>query len=188
MDQLQKAQILNRIIVGKMPINCWTFDNSQLPAECCSRDSCNGCGGGCGGRCRHKEQSRISTYIYVKVTVPSVQIQAQLFSKVGTQIILLVLESQFRKFLGSFRNRKSANFWGVLVRESQIRKFVMINPQITNPQIYLVSQPANRKSAKLQGKKQCFWSRVRIWKPFKEPRNRFLAWRNRFIGIDSWAP
>ncbi len=25
-------------------------------------------------------------------------------------------------------------------------------------------------------------------KPFKEPRNRFPAWRNRFLGIDTWAP
>jgi hypothetical protein len=29
---------------------------------------------------------------------------------------------------------------------------------------------------------------VRICQPFKEPMNRFLAWRNRFLGIDSWAP
>ncbi len=31
-------------------------------------------------------------------------------------------------------------------------------------------------------------SRARICKPFKDPRNRFTAWRNRFLGIDSWAP
>ncbi len=30
----------------------------------------------------------------------------------------------------------------------------------------------------------CDW----ICKPFKEPRNRFPALRNRFLGIDSWAP
>ncbi len=28
----------------------------------------------------------------------------------------------------------------------------------------------------------------RVCKPFKEPRNWFLAWRNRFLWIDSWAP
>jgi hypothetical protein len=31
-------------------------------------------------------------------------------------------------------------------------------------------------------------SRARICKPFKEPRNRFPAWRNLFLGFDSWAP
>ncbi len=30
--------------------------------------------------------------------------------------------------------------------------------------------------------------RARICKPFKEPRNRFPPWRNRFLGFDSWAP
>jgi hypothetical protein len=29
---------------------------------------------------------------------------------------------------------------------------------------------------------------ARIFKPFKEPRNRFPAWRNRFQGIDSKEP
>jgi hypothetical protein len=59
----------------------------------------------------------------------------------------------------SFRIRKSANFLCVLVRKSQIRKFVLINPQIANPQISLVSQSANSKPASLQGKKQCFRSK-----------------------------
>jgi hypothetical protein len=31
------------------------------------------------------------------------------------------------------------------------------------------------------------YTRVQICKPFKEPKNRFPAWRNRFLGIDSWA-
>ncbi len=31
------------------------------------------------------------------------------------------------------------------------------------------------------------YTRVQICKPFKEPKNRFTAWRNRFLGIDSWA-
>jgi hypothetical protein len=54
---------------------------------------------------------------------------------------------------------------------------------------------------------QSFYSRARICKPFKEPRNRFpawqpgrqpylsyrpamlhIGWRNRFHGIDSWVP
>jgi hypothetical protein len=30
--------------------------------------------------------------------------------------------------------------------------------------------------------------RACICKPFRESRNRFPAWRNRFLGIDSWAP
>ncbi len=50
------------------------------------------------------------------------------------QIFLLVRKLQIRKFLGSFSNRKSANFWSVSVHKSQIRKFVMINPQIANQQ------------------------------------------------------
>jgi hypothetical protein len=29
--------------------------------------------------------------------------------------------------------------------------------------------------------------RARIFKPFKEPKNRFPAWQNRFLGIDCWA-
>ncbi len=37
--------------------------------------------------------------------------------------------------LGSYRNWNSANFWGVPVCKSQIRKFVIINPQIANPKI-----------------------------------------------------
>jgi hypothetical protein len=43
-------------------------------------------------------------------------------SKVGTQIFLLVSKSQIRKFLGSFRNVKFANFIDVSVRKSQIWK------------------------------------------------------------------
>jgi hypothetical protein len=39
---------------------------------------------------------------------------------------------------------------------------------------------------RLQSEKE--QTRVRICKPFKEPRNRFLAWRNRFLGIDSGVP
>jgi hypothetical protein len=69
---------------------------------------------------------------------------------VGTQnFFLLVRKSQIRKFSGSFRNHKSANFWGLLVRKSPIRKFVLINPQITNPKIPLWSQFANSKYANL---------------------------------------
>jgi hypothetical protein len=33
-----------------------------------------------------------------------------------------------------------------------------------------------------------YWpARARIYKPIKEPRNRFRARRNQFPGIDSWA-
>jgi hypothetical protein len=43
---------------------------------------------------------------------------------------------QIRKFLGSFRYHKSANFLGVPVRKSQIRKFLRCaSPQIAHPQI-----------------------------------------------------
>jgi hypothetical protein len=41
----------------------------------------------------------------------------------GTQIFSLVRKSQIRKFIGSFRYRKSANFWEVRVRKKQIRNF-----------------------------------------------------------------
>ncbi len=33
-----------------------------------------------------------------------------------------------------------------------------------------------------------FSIRARICKPFKKPKNRFPAWRNRFLGVYSWAP
>ncbi len=33
-----------------------------------------------------------------------------------------------------------------------------------------------------------FRARVRICKPFKEPRNLYPAWRNGFLRINSWAP
>ncbi len=44
----------------------------------------------------------------------------------------LFRKSQISKYLGSFRNHKSANLWGVPARKSQIRKFFMMNPQISN--------------------------------------------------------
>jgi uncharacterized protein YneF (UPF0154 family) len=59
---------------------------------------------------------------------------------VGKQIFFLVSQSEIR-------NGKSANFRGVPVSKSQMRKYVMINPKIANPQISLVSQSANRKSS-----------------------------------------
>ncbi len=43
---------------------------------------------------------------------------------------MLVSKSEIHKFLGSFGKGISANFWGV-----PVRKCVMINPQIENPQI-----------------------------------------------------
>ncbi len=59
------------------------------------------------------------------------------------------------KFLGSFRDCKSANFCSVQASKSQIRKFSMINPKIADqliaiftegPQIY----KKNIKSANLR--------------------------------------
>jgi hypothetical protein len=55
------------------------------------------------------------------------------------KFFVLVRKLQIRKFWSSFRNWKSWNFWDVPVRK-----------------VSLVSQVANRKSANLQGKKQCF--------------------------------
>ncbi len=52
----------------------------------------------------------------------------------GTQIFFV--SPQIRKFLGSFCNRNSANFWGVPARKYQIRELQNIyGPQIANPQI-----------------------------------------------------
>ncbi len=59
------------------------------------------------------------------------------FAKVAKQLFFKI-----RKFLGLIRNHKSANFW-----DMQVRKFLFIDPQIANPQILLVSQSANCKSA-----------------------------------------
>jgi hypothetical protein len=50
----------------------------------------------------------------------------------GGQANLCTSAKQIRKFLGSFRSRKSANSLGVPVRKSAS---FMINPQIANPQI-----------------------------------------------------
>ncbi len=46
------------------------------------------------------------------------------------------------KSANSWAHSAIANFWGV-----PVRKFVMINPQIANPQMSLVSQSSHRKSA-----------------------------------------
>ncbi len=54
-------------------------------------------------------------------------------SKVGMQI--LFKSPHIDKFLGTFRWRKSANFLGVTVHKSKIRKFCMVHLQIANPQI-----------------------------------------------------
>ncbi len=32
------------------------------------------------------------------------------------------------------------------------------------------------------------WTWARICKPLRDPRNHFPAWKNRFLGISSWAP
>ncbi len=58
------------------------------------------------------------------------------FANVGEQMFFFILKSQIRKFLGSIRNQKSSNFW---VHKFQICKFLLIKPQIANPQISWVS-------------------------------------------------
>ncbi len=69
-----------------------------------------------------------------------------------SNIFLWVRKSQIRKFLGSFRNRKSVNFWGVQVRESQIPKFswakavFMIQIRRNWPDDLEHCQPATRPS------------------------------------------
>ncbi len=98
------------------------------------------------GRARLDCMPTLNSYIY---TVP----------RWPRNFFLLVRKAQILKMLDSFRNRKSANFWDVPIRKSQIFKFVMINPHIAYPQISLLSKYANHKCANLQGKKQCFWSR-----------------------------
>jgi hypothetical protein len=42
--------------------------------------------------------------------------------------------------------------------------------------------------SELLGEVDSIQTRARICNPFKKPRNRFPAWRNRFLGIDFWAP
>ncbi len=64
-----------------------------------------------------------------------------------------------RKFSRKLRDRGKSYHNVQYSTGKQIRKFVMINPQIPSPQIPLVSQSANRKSAKLQEKSGVFLSR-----------------------------
>ncbi len=59
------------------------------------------------------------------------------FAKVAAQLFFKIC-----KFLGSICNCKSANlFW-----DMRVRKFLLIDPQLANPQILLVSRSANCKS------------------------------------------
>ncbi len=67
-----------------------------------------------------------------------VRFRLLLKAKVGTQIFLIVRKSQIFKFLVSFCNRKSANFWGVLVA------------QIVNPHICTVSPRPGKASQDTQ--------------------------------------
>jgi hypothetical protein len=68
-------------------------------------------------------------------------------TKAGKQIFLQVRKLQIRKF---WAHSAIANPQITGLRRSAT--FVMINPQIANPQISLVTQSANRKSSNLQGK------------------------------------
>ncbi len=69
-------------------------------------------------------------------------------AKVGTKTFFIC--SQIHKFLGLFCNRRSANFWGVQVRKSLIRKLVMINRNRKSANFLVVPL---HKSANLQEKK-----------------------------------
>jgi hypothetical protein len=63
----------------------------------------------------------------------------------------LVLKRKFSRFV------TGENLITMYSTGKQIRKFVRINPQIPSPQISLVPQSANRKSAKLQEKAVIFY-------------------------------
>jgi hypothetical protein len=69
----------------------------------------------------------------------------QVYSKVGMQIFFVSLHIANPRILG-------------LILQSQIRicGVPVRKLQIANPQISLVSQSANLKSANFEGKKQCF--------------------------------
>jgi hypothetical protein len=57
----------------------------------------------------------------------------------GKRTYLNVRKPQIHKFLGSFLYRKSANFLGVPVRKSQIRKFLRRSSlQIANQQFFMI--------------------------------------------------
>ncbi len=65
-------------------------------------------------RCSNWPKSRLPYYSRVYGSLMSGGLGRKMFlivPKVGTQIFLLVRKTPIRKFLGSFRNRKSANFW-----------------------------------------------------------------------------
>ncbi len=85
-----------------------------------------------------------------------------MYSKKDTQTYFVSAQISNPQILGLILQSQSANFWGVPVRKSQIRKFVMINPQIAYPQISLVFQPANRKPANLKKKETIFLVQIRI--------------------------
>ncbi len=76
--------------------------------------------------------------------------------KDGHAVFFVISQSQIRKFLRWAQIRK---FLRWASPKSQVRKLVLINPQIANLQISLVSQSGKSKSANLQGKRQSFWSR-----------------------------
>ncbi len=61
------------------------------------------------------------------------------FAKVGVQMFFKIRISQICKFLGSFCNQKSANFWDMWVQKFQIHKFLLIKMQKANPLISYVS-------------------------------------------------
>jgi hypothetical protein len=78
-----------------------------------------------------------------------------ILAKLSSQIFIVCPQIANQQIRGLFPQLKSAKFSGLPVRKSQIRNFLMLNLQIANLQISQV-QFENRKSANLQGKKQCF--------------------------------
>jgi hypothetical protein len=85
--------------------------------------------------------------------------------------------SQGRNFkitlaVGLFKNKKSSN--QVSVNEVSTEDLLQrSSPKGRHPQSVFLSSSLLR---------------ARICKPFREPRNLFPAWQNRFHGIESWAP
>ncbi len=54
--------------------------------------------------------------------------------------------------------------------------------------VYFIIHPQLIMTLRVSGSCFLLFARARICRPFKESWNRFPAWRNRFPGIDSWAP
>jgi hypothetical protein len=71
----------------------------------------------------------------IRPQVPNTGVIINLFQRWAYKFFLLVWKSPIRKFLGPFPNRKSANFLGVPVRKSQIRKLGKEKGSVSEPDI-----------------------------------------------------